>query len=88
MINFLKNEYGQTGKGFSVDGNPVSVWFNEQGMRAAYGMQAMENPVLSLGWKDIEKYIRSMVENGSYISASEAARVAEGERARVADQIY
>lgn len=73
MINFLKNEYGQTGKGFSVDGNPVSVWFNEQGMRAAYGMQAMENPVLSLGWKDIEKYIRSMVENGSYISASEAA---------------
>ena len=88
MINFLKNEYGQTGKGFSFDGNPVSVWFNEQGMRAAYGMQAMENPVLSLGWKDIEKYIRSMVENGSYISASEAARVAEGERARVADQIY
>lgn len=88
MINFLKNEYGQTGKGFSFDGNPVSVWFNEQGMRAAYGMQAMENPVLSLGWKDIEKYIRSMVENGSYISASEVARVAEGERARVADQIY
>ena len=88
MINFLKNEYGQTGKGFSFDGNPVSVWFNEQGMRAAYGMQAMENPVLSLGWKDIEKYIRSMVENGSYISASEAARVTEGERARVADQIY
>lgn len=88
MINFLKNEYGQTGKGFSFDGNPVSVWFDEQGMRAAYGMQAMENPVVSLGWKDIEKYIRSMVETGSYISASEAALVAEGERARVADQIY
>lgn len=88
MMNFLKNEYGQTGKGFSFDGNPVSVWFDEQGMRAAYGMQAMENPVVSLGWKDIEKYIRSMVETGSYISESEAALVAEGERARVADQIY
>lgn len=88
MVNFLKNEYGQTGKGFSFDGNPVSVWFDEQGMRAAYGMQAIDNPVISLGWKDIEKQIRSMVENGSYISASEAALVAEGERARVADQIY
>lgn len=88
MVNFLKNEYGQTGKGFSFDGNPVSVWFNEQGMKAAYGMQAMEDPIVSLGWNDIEKYIRSMVENGNYISASEAALVAEGERARVADQIY
>lgn len=29
-----------------------------------------------------------MVETGSYISESEAALVAEGERARVADQIY
>ena len=25
MVDFLKNEYGQTGKGFEINGNPVSV---------------------------------------------------------------
>ncbi len=31
MVDFLKNEYGQTGKGFEINGNPVSVWFDEHG---------------------------------------------------------
>ena len=40
MVDFLKNEYGQTGKGFEINGNPVSVWFDEHGMSVGYGTQA------------------------------------------------
>ena len=88
MVDFLKNEYGQTGKGFEINGNPVSVWFDEHGMSVGYGTQAKETPLVTMNWEDVESHIRSMVENGTYMSASEAFLVDTQERNRVANQIY
>ena len=88
MIEFLKNEYGQTGKGFEIGGHPVSVWFDEHGMSVGYGTQAKETPVATMNWEDVESHIRSMVENGTYMSASEAFLVDMQERNRVASQIF
>lgn len=48
MVDFLKNEYGQTGKGFEINGNPVSVWFDEHGMSVGYGTQARETPIVTM----------------------------------------
>lgn len=36
ITEFLKNEYGTTGKGFVFDEKTVSVWFDESGMLAGY----------------------------------------------------
>ena len=88
MVAFLKNEYGQTGKGFEIGGHPVSVWFDEHGMSVGYGTQAKEAPIATMNWEDVEKHIRSMVENGTYMSASEAFLVDTQERKRVASQIF
>ncbi len=88
MVDFLKNEYGQTGKGFEINGNPVSVWFDEHGMSVGYGTQARETPIATMNWEDVESHIRSMVENGTYMSASEAFLVDTQERKRVANQIF
>ena len=88
MIEFLKNEYGQTGKGFEIGGNPVSVWFDEYGMSVGYGTQAKEAPIATMNWEDVESHIRSMVENGTYMSASEAFLVDTQEKKRVANQIF
>ena len=88
MVDFLKNEYGQTGKGFEINGNPVSVWFDEHGMSVGYGTQARETPIVPMDWEDVESHIRSMIENGTYMSASEAFLVDTQERNRVANQIY
>ena len=88
MVDFLKNEYGQTGKGFEINGNPVSVWFDEHGMSVGYGTQAKETPIVTMNWEDVESHIRSMIENGTYMSDSEAFLVDTQERNRVANQIY
>ena len=85
MVDFLKNEYGQTGKGFEINGNPVSVWFDEHGMSVGYGTQAKETPIVTMSWEEVESHIRSMIENGTYISASEAFLVDTQERNRVAN---
>ena len=88
MVDFLKNEYGQTGKGFEINGNPVSVWFDEHGMSVGYGTQAKETPIVTMSWEEVESHIRSMIENGTYISASEAFLVDTQERNRVANQTF
>lgn len=56
IIAFLKKEYSQVGKGFELHGHPISVWFDENGMTAGYGMQAAESVVTTLSWDQIEKY--------------------------------
>ena len=59
---FSENEYGQTGKGFEINGNPVSVWFDEHGMSVGYGTQAKETPLVTMSWEEVENHIRSMIE--------------------------
>ena len=88
MAEFLKNEYGTTGKGFDFGSNPISVWFNESGMSIGYGMSAKENPVAVMGWQEIEGVVRSMVENGSYMGANEVFLVDAVERQRVSNDLF
>lgn len=85
MAQFLKKEYGTTGKGFEFEGKQVAVWFDGQGMRVGKGTSAMESPALTMDWKEIEVQIRSQVENGSYMGANEAYLVDEVERGRIAN---
>jgi len=88
MAEFLKAEYRTTGKGFTFGDDPVSVWFDESGMKAGYGTSAKENPVLDMSWAEVESHIRGMVEGGTYMNRAEAFLVDQTERARVANHIY
>lgn len=88
LAEFLKNEYTTTGKGFDFGDNPVALWFDEAGMRIGYGTSAKEAPLALLNWQELEQHIRSMVENGTYMSANEAFLVDAVERKRVANSIY
>ena len=88
MAEFLKAEYRTTGKGFTFGNDPVSVWFDESGMKAGFGTSAKENTVLSMSWAEVESHIRGMVEGGSYMNRSEAFLVDQTERERVANHIY
>ena len=88
MAEFLKSEYRTTGKGFTFGDSPVSVWFDESGMKAGFGTSARENTVLEMGWAEVESHVRGMVEGGTYMNRAEAFLVDQTERARVANHIY
>ena len=88
MVAFLKSEYGKVGKGFTFGEDPVSVWFDEDGMKAGYGMSAHENTILTMSWEDIESRIRGMVTEGTYISREEAWLVDQSERKRIASDLF
>ncbi len=84
MVAFLRKEYGETGKGFEFDGVQVSAWFDESGMTVGHGTSALENPELKMNWWEIEKKIRSQVENGTYMDANEVYLIDDAERNRIA----
>ena len=88
MAEFLKAEYRTTGKGFTFGEDPVSVWFDENGMKAGFGTSAKENTVLEMSWAEIEGHVRGMVEDGTYMNRNEAFLVDQTERQRVANHIY
>ena len=88
MVAFLKSEYGKVGKGFTFGEDPVSVWFDEDGMKAGYGMSAHENTILTMSWEEIESRIRGMVTEGTYITREEAWLVDQSERKRIASDLF
>ena len=88
MTAFLQKEYKTTGKGFTIDGNPVSAWFDESGMKIGFGTSAKEMPLVTMGWSDIETRVRAMVEAGDYVSSTEAFLTDSVEKGRIANHYY
>lgn len=65
MAAFLQKEYGETGKGFQLGGEQISVWFNKDGMYAAHGTSAFEHTEAHLSWSAVESVIRGQIEAGN-----------------------
>ena len=88
MADFLQKEYGETGKGFQLGGEQISVWFNEDGMYAAHGASAFEHTELHLSWSAVESVIRGQIEAGSYIDSNEAYLAEQFVRKELADMLF
>lgn len=88
MAAFLQKEYGETGKGFQLGGEQISVWFNKDGMYAAHGTSAFEHTELHLSWSTVESVIRGQIEAGSYIDSNEAYLADQFVRKELADMLF
>ena len=88
MADFIRAEYGKCGKGFVFDGKKVSVWFDENGMTIGGGSSAFGNILRTMTWQEIEAEIRSQIEAGTYMSASEVFLIPQSESHRIANSIF
>lgn len=98
MTGFLQKEYGKCGKGFEIDGHDVSVWFDNDGLHAGYGMSAFEKPLQmvvdgkefqgTLPWTDVEHIMRNMVQEGNLVNSREAYLAIPEEQSRIANHVY
>ena len=88
MAAFLQKEYGETGKGFQLGGEQISVWFNKGGMYAAHGTSALEHTEVHLSWSAVESVIRGQIEAGSYIDSNEAYLADQFVRKELADMLF
>lgn len=88
MAAFLQKEYGETGKGFQLGREQISVWFNKDGMYAAHGTSAFEDTEVHLSWSVVESVIRGQIEAGSYIDSKEAYLADQFVRKELADMLF
>ena len=88
MAAFLQKEYGETGKGFQLGGEQISVWFNKDGMYAAHGTSAFEHTEAHLSWSAVESVIRGQIEAGNYIDSKEAYLADQFVRNELADMLF
>ena len=75
---FVKREYRKGGKGFQIDGNEYSVWFDETGMQIAVGHTVTDHILdkAFLSWEDVSRRIHQLLDQGEYAPQSvlDAAR--------------
>ena len=75
---FVKREYREGGKGFQIDGNEYSVWFDETGMQIAVGHTVTDHILdkAFLSWEDVSGRIHQLLDQGEYAPQSvlDAAR--------------
>ena len=80
MQSFLKDEYGTGGKGFTIDGQKISIWYDSDGIRIRRGDSARRNFDRMVTWEEAADRIRDMYEEGNYVSNSISNNAIEKER--------
>ena len=85
-VEFLKEEYGKGGKGFVINGQNVSVWFDDGGIKIQYGKENNEN-TYTLTWEKAAERIGELLDLGRYMPQNEIDQTPYFERHSLADRI-
>lgn len=88
MAEFLKQEYGMGGKGFTFEREPLCVWYDESGMNFTRGNAARFQPVRTLSWVEVEAHTHNLILSGKYMDEAEMWHVPMQEKAELASKIY
>ena len=76
------------GKGFTFEGEPLCVWYDEEGMNFSRGNAARFRAPLKLSWKRVEDYTHELIVSGRYMEEAEVWHVPAQERMELASKIY
>ncbi|MEG2189152.1 MAG: hypothetical protein RRY08_04920, partial [Christensenella sp.] len=86
---FLKEEYMHGGRGFYMDGQPVSMWFDETGLSIAQGRSVVNaTRRVRLTWEQVAKRIGELLQLGRYLPKEKLEQVDEHERKELAARLF
>ena len=88
-VAFLKREYGRGARGFYFNDQKVSVWWDQNGMRFAFGDTAINsNRPTVITWEQVEKRIRELLSLGRYMPGEDLLRVEDHEIGQLAAMLW
>ena len=85
MQSFLKDEYRTGGKGFTIDGQKISIWYDNDGIRIRRGDSARRNFDRIVTWEEAADRIRDMYEEGNYVDNLISNNAIEQEQKEMTD---
>lgn len=84
---FLKKHYENGAFGFIFEGEQVSVFYDENGIKISKGNYANRSGATLVTWEQAAKRVRELLDMGRYMPQSELDKVDDYEIHRVADRI-
>lgn len=83
---YLKNQYHRGGKGFDIDGERYSLWFDENGVQIARGRETYNaRNKITLSWEQTAQRVRNLLEKGEFTTPDKLAESKEVYQKYVAD---
>lgn len=87
-VVFLKNHYGNDGKGFIFDERKVTAWWNNDGMRISYGSSTRDNFTQELSWEDVARRIDELLDVGRFAPTDVLIQIPKYLYNRTADRFW
>ena len=84
---FLKRHYGTNGTGFLFQGEHISVWYDENGIKVSRGDYANRSGATLVTWKQAAKRIRELLDMGRYMPQESLDRIDDRELSVVSDRL-
>ncbi|NLK37166.1 MAG: hypothetical protein GX299_03670, partial [Epulopiscium sp.] len=83
---YLKNQYHRGGKGFDIDSEKYSIWFDEKGVQIARGRETYNaRNKITLSWEQTAQRVRNLLEKGEFTTPDKLAASKEVYQKYVAD---
>lgn len=84
---FLKTHYGTNGAGFYFQGEPIAVWYNQDGMYISRGKSAQKSTATHLSWEQVANRIGELLDMGRYLPQYQLDKVDDRELTFLAERI-
>lgn len=84
---FLKWHYGTNGTGFLFQGEHISVWYDESGIKVSRGDYANRSGATLVTWEQAAKRIRELLDMGRYMPQESLDKIDDRELSVVSDRL-
>lgn len=84
---FLKTLYNKGAFGFIFEGEQISVFYDEKGMKISKGNYANRSGATLISWEQAAKRVRELLDNGRYMPQTELDQVDSFELKNIADRL-
>lgn len=83
---YIASHYGTGGKGFEIDGEKYSLWYDKNGLQIGRGNTVeLATSKIHLTWEQVAGHIRGLLETGEYVTADALANSKDSYLTKVAE---
>ncbi len=86
--SFMKNEFGEGGKGVSINGQDYALWFNEEGFRIAPGRSAFGPGSTLVTWVNAAVMVSKLLRGGQFAAQEKIDGAADNEYRELAEKLW
>ncbi len=86
--SFMKKEFGEGGKGISINGQDYALWFNEEGFRIAPGRSAFGPGSTLVSWANAAVMVSQLLRDGQFAVQEKIDGAADNEYRDLAEKLW